>query len=76
MKWGKKMFKWYLKSEHTHGRMDGRTHRRTFRLIESIGPEGRCFENRLNILPGFSIKLVKYGESFNQSLRNLKSILI
>ena len=24
---------------------DGHTDRRTFRLIESIGPEGRCFEN-------------------------------
>ena len=24
---------------------DRRTDRRTFRLIESIGPEGRCFEN-------------------------------
>ena len=24
---------------------DGQTDRRTFRLIESIGPEGRCFEN-------------------------------
>ena len=25
---------------------DRQTHRQTFRLIESIGPEGRCFENR------------------------------
>ena len=24
---------------------DRQTDRRTFRLIESIGPEGRCFEN-------------------------------
>ena len=24
---------------------DGHTDRRTFRLIESIGPEGQCFEN-------------------------------
>ena len=39
---GKKTFKLYLKSEHT----DGQTHRRTFRLIESIGPEGRCFEKK------------------------------
>ena len=37
---GKKTFKRYLKSEHTHRRTD----RRTNRLIESIGPEGRCFE--------------------------------
>ena len=29
------------KSEQT----DRHTHTRTFRLIESIGPEGRCFEN-------------------------------
>ena len=54
---GKKTFKRYLKSEHTDGQThrrtntqtdkhtDGQTHRRTFRLIESIGPEGRCFEN-------------------------------
>ena len=45
---GKKTVKWYLKSEQTHRqtdrRTDGRTDRRTFRLIESIGPEGRCFE--------------------------------
>ena len=26
-------------------RTDGQTHRRKFQLIESIGPEGRCFEN-------------------------------
>ena len=38
---GKKTFKRYLKSEHT----DGHTGRRTNGLIESIGPEGRCFEN-------------------------------
>jgi hypothetical protein len=31
----------YLKSEHT----DRHTDRRTFWLIASIGPEGRCFEN-------------------------------
>ena len=40
---GKNTFKLYLKSEHTH------THKHTniwtFRLIESIGPEGQCFEN-------------------------------
>ena len=38
---GKKTFKRYLKSEQT----DRQTHGRTNRLIESIGPEGRCFEN-------------------------------
>ena len=37
----KKTFKRYLKSEHTNRR----TNRRSFRLIGSIGPEGRCFEN-------------------------------
>ena len=26
-------------------KLDGQTDGRTFRLIESIGPEGRCFEN-------------------------------
>ena len=43
---GKKTFQWYLKSEHTNRQ----TNRRTFRLIESIGPEGRCFENTLRIM--------------------------
>ena len=49
----KKTVKRYLKSEQTDRRTDGQTDRRTdgqmdrrtFRLIESIGPEGRCFEN-------------------------------
>ena len=30
---------------HTDTRTEGHTDRRTFQLIESIGPEGRCFEN-------------------------------
>ena len=34
---GKKTFKQYLKSEHTDTQTD-------IALIESIGPEGRCFE--------------------------------
>ena len=38
----------YLKSERTDRETDRRTHRRTFRLVESIGPEGRCFENEGN----------------------------
>ena len=42
---GKKTVKRYLQSEQTHTQTDGQTDRRTFRLIESIGPEGRCFEN-------------------------------
>jgi hypothetical protein len=46
---GTQTFKRYLKSEHTDRQTDGQTHRRTnrrtFQLIESIGPEGRCFEN-------------------------------
>ena len=42
---GKKTFKRYPKSEHLDGHTDRRTHRRTFCLIESIGREGRCFEN-------------------------------
>ena len=40
---GKKTVKRYLKSEQT----DRRTDRRTFQLIESIGPEGRCFEKSM-----------------------------
>ena len=39
----KKTVKRYLKSEQT----DTRTDERTNRLIESISPEGRCFENML-----------------------------
>ena len=35
------MLKRYLKSEQTHTHTDGRTNP----LIESIGAEGRCFEN-------------------------------
>ena len=42
---GKKTVKRYLKSEHTHRRTHRHKDRRTFRLIESIGPEGQCFEN-------------------------------
>ena len=42
---GKKTVKRYLKSEQKHGRTDTRTDRGTFRLIESISPEGRRFEN-------------------------------
>ena len=38
------------KNRRTDGQRDRRTHTRTdgrtFRLIESIGPEGRCFENK------------------------------
>ena len=44
---GKKMFKRYLKSEHTNRRADGQTDRQTFRLIESIGSEGRYFEKAI-----------------------------
>ena len=46
---GKKTVKRYLKSEQTDTQTDGRT----FRLIESIGPEGRCFENRSLITTGY-----------------------
>ena len=42
---GKKTVKRYLKSEHTDKQTDGQTDRRTNRLIESIGPKDRCFEN-------------------------------
>ena len=39
---GKKKFEWYLKMNTP---TDTHTHIWTNRLIESIGPEGRCFEN-------------------------------
>ena len=32
-------------NRQTDRQTDRRTDRRTFQLIESIGPEGRCFEN-------------------------------
>ena len=43
---GKKNVKRYLKSEHTDRQTDRRTDKRRFRLIESIGLEGRCLENK------------------------------
>ena len=36
-------------NRQTHRRTHKHTDRRTFRLIESIGPEGRCFENHINV---------------------------
>ena len=54
---GKKTFKRYLKSEHTDTQTDRQTHRRTNRLIESIGPEGRCFENPLYVNCGLVVGL-------------------
>ena len=41
---GKKTVKRYLKSEQTDRQTDRQTNIWTFRLIESIGPAGRCFE--------------------------------
>ena len=52
---GKKTIKRYLKSEQTDGHTDTRTHghtdTRTFWLIESIGPEGRCFKKKYYLFP-------------------------
>ena len=42
----KKTVKPYLKIEQTDRQTHTQTHIWTFRLIESIGPEGRCFENK------------------------------
>ena len=42
---GKKTVKRYLKSEQTDKQTNRQTDIWTFRLIERIGPEGRCFEN-------------------------------
>ena len=53
----------YLKSEQTDGRTHGDTDRRTFRLIESIGPEGRCFENATNLIEISSLSLHQVQES-------------
>ena len=61
---GKKTCKRYLQSEQTDVQTHRQTDRRTFQLIESIGQEGRCFENQvcnLNFLT----------DSF-QSLKNTK----
>ena len=41
----KKTFKQYLKREQTHTHTHKRTLMWTNELIESISPEGRCFEN-------------------------------
>ena len=53
---GKKTVKRYLKSEQT----DRHTHTQTniiwtFRLIESSGPEGRCFENLCFVILGLTM---------------------
>ena len=61
---GKKTFKWYLKSEQTNRHTD----RRTSRLIESIGPEDRCFENLVNF--EFSLTIIYYWLAYN--LYNIK----
>ena len=62
---GKKTVKRYLKSEQTDrqtdGQTDGRTDRRIFRLIESIGPEGRSFEK--NIKPLLSQNVMHFDET-------------
>ena len=42
-KWGQKDVQ-TVPQKWTHNQSDKQTHGRTFRLIESIGPEGRCFE--------------------------------
>ena len=54
----KKTFKRYLKTKHT----DKQTDRWTFRLIESIGPEGRCFDKKScnNCLHVVSVKSTLY----------------
>ena len=52
---GKKTVKRYLKSEQTDRQTDRQTHIWTYRLIESIDPEGRCFEN-----PGLSYRVSYY----------------
>ena len=58
---GKKTFKRYLKSEHTH--TDRRTDRQTFPLIESMGPEGRCFQNgHTKKLEVFDLVLEQFSE--------------
>ena len=43
----KKTVKQDFKSEHTDTMTDGRRDGRTFRLIKSNSPEGRCFENSI-----------------------------
>ena len=45
---GKKTVKRYLKSEQTNRHTNTQTDIWTFRLIESIGPEGRCFEKQVD----------------------------
>ena len=45
---------------HTH------THIRTFRLIESIGPEGRCFENIMRTSFNISPDMKEYHTYYLQ----------
>ena len=46
---------------HTHRQTHRQTHGRTFRLIESIGPKGRCFEKVCITL----VKEVQEASKFN-----------
>ena len=39
-------------NRQTNRQTDTRTHRRTFQLIESIGPEGQCFEKKGSWIAG------------------------
>ena len=58
-------------NRRTHGQTDTRTHghtdSRTFWLIESIGPEGRCFEKQWNY---DSFPCVSLAEFFSTTLRD------
>ena len=72
---GKKTGKRYLKSEQIHGHTD----RRTNRLIESIGPEGRCFEklpqNKAKDSSGCSKELFSPEEAGDDLQKALLSLL-
>ena len=65
-------------NRQTHRWTDKHTDRRTFRLIESIGPEGRCFEN-LHVLNMcnliYDLEKMGKGGHFKTKLLAAKSYL-
>ena len=85
---GKKTVKRFLKSEQTDKQTNRQTDRRTFQLLESIGPEGQCFEN--NFTPQQPMRCSQgsfrnsrdvllrniFRITFQDSLKNIRLILL
>ena len=58
----------------TNGRTDRQTDRRTFRLIESIGPEGRCFENHCRLISSIITQLL--GNTHILAYKSISTLLL